>query len=374
LNHGLEKNRTIVSFRRSEKDRFVALFEALPDAVLVLDIETGAVLFSNHAAQALFGCGAKALQGKTLAELLGETNPLADAAQGRDGGLRQGVTVHDVLIRNQPCASLSAVPLEEQGLSLVVLRAGAPPVKTQWVDRARRAFKPAQHLARLLGHEIRNPLSGIRGAAQLLAASDLGDDDRELAKLIDAETQRILRLIDKVNVFDDAPLSQYGPVNLHEILTHVMRLSQPGFAGVIAPAFDPSLPCVHGHRDRLVQALLNLVKNAIEACDAAGLGPAGRVTVRTYYDAHGSFHPDSHAKLPLCVDIEDNGPGLSPEMQKGIFEPYRTTKPSGLGLGLSIVSKIVDDHGGALEAQGGPGRTVFRISLPRDRAAAGEAA
>lgn len=329
------------------------ILHALPDAVLMVDAN-GSVLFSNHSAQSFLGMGEKTLAGKTVAAILGEAHPVNEALRAG-----QSVSMRDIAILGKPANSLSAVPMEE-GRCLLVINFDAMPLKNEWVAKIKRSLKPAQHLARMLAHEIKNPLAGIRGAAQLLAKSELQADDRELASLIDAETQRILRLIDKVNIFDDAPQSQYAPVNLHEVLEHVEKVAKSGFAsGVsIVKRYDPSLPAVHGHHDRLVQALLNLVKNAAEA-------GGNEIILRSYYDTAASIHPESHARLPVCIDIEDNGAGIDAETLQHLFEPYHTTKPSGEGLGLSIVSKIIDDHGGAIDVSSRPSKTVFKISFPR---------
>jgi two-component system, NtrC family, nitrogen regulation sensor histidine kinase GlnL len=352
----LKEQQKIVPLKRTAAPDVKAMLHAFPDAMLALDPE-GAVIFSNYAAQAFFGQGERSLLGKPASSLMGEATPAGEILQN----MAQTVTAHDLVICGKPVSSLSVVPVEEQGFSLLVLRPEPLPVKSEWVARIKRTLKPAQHLARMLAHEIKNPLSGIRGAAQLLAKSDLSADDRELAQLIDAETQRIFRLIDKVNIFDDAPHRQYQSLNIHEVLSHVVRLSESGFGVKVAEHYDPSLPPVYGHADRLVQALLNIVKNAAEALPAQG----GRIIIRTYYDTAAAVHPESHAKLPVCIDVEDNGCGISLEMQQRLFEPYQTTKPQGEGLGLSIVSKIIDDHGGAVDVASAPGKTVFKISLPR---------
>jgi two-component system nitrogen regulation sensor histidine kinase GlnL len=324
------------------------LIDAIPDAVIVAD-GAGAVVFANLAAQEFFGMGEKALSARSLAELLGASNPFTGVMPG------QALTAHDLVINGKAVSSLSAVPMDD--LSVIVLRTDAVPVKTEWAARVKRALKPAQHLARMLAHEIKNPLTGIRGAAQLLASSDLKADDRELAVLIENETQRVMRLIDKVNVFDDAPHHQYASINIHEVLGQVIRLAQSGFGAKVLTQYDPSLPHIHGHADRLVQAFLNLVKNAVEA--------GGDVTIRTYYDAAPGYHPETHARLPVCVSVEDTGRGIAPDMLGRLFEPYQTTKPQGEGLGLSIVSKIIDDHGGAVDVTSIPGKTVFKISFPK---------
>ena len=353
---GLKENQKIVPLKRTTAPDVKAIFHALPDAVLAFDAG-GEVVFSNHAAQAFFGFGDKGFLGKTIRDLLGDATPAQDVLKD----LVQNVTLHDITVCGKRVSSLSVAPVPEQGLCLLVLRHDAVPVRNEWVARIKRTLQPAQHLARVLAHEIKNPLAGIRGAAQLLAKSSLTPDDRELAELIDTETQRISRLIDKVNIFDDAPHAQYRAVNIHEVLEHVARLSESGFGVKIATQYDPSLPDIHGHADSLVQAMLNIVKNAAEALPREG----GRVSIRTFYDTAAAFHPDSHVKLPICIDVEDNGCGIDAETLERLFEPYRTTKPQGEGLGLSIVSKIIDDHGGAIGVSSVAGRTVFKISLPR---------
>jgi len=331
----------------------LAMLRALPDAVLAMEAD-GAVSFSNHSAQAFFGMGEKALAGKTLADILGITHPVYDALR-----LGQSVSMRDTAVMGKPVSSLSAVPMEE-GRCLLVINYETVPVKSEWAAKIKHSLKPAQHLARMLAHEIKNPLAGIRGAAQLLSKSGLGHDDRELASLIDSEAQRIFRLVDKVNIFDDAPQSQYAPVNLHEVLEQVEKAARSGFAAgmKIVRKYDPSLPPVHGHYDRLVQTIMNLVKNAAEA-------GGDEIVIRSYYDTAASIHPESHARLPVCIDIEDNGKGIDAETRQHLFEPYHTTKPKGEGLGLSIVSKIMDDHGGAVDVSSRPGKTIFKLSFPR---------
>ncbi len=213
------------------------MLHALPDAVLAVEAG-GEVSFSNYSAQAFLGMGEKALAGKMLADILGDTHPVYDALRAG-----QSVSMRDTAILGKQVSSLSAVPMED-GRCLIVINYETVPLKSEWVSKIKNSLKPAQHLARMLAYEIKNPLAGIRGAAQLLGKSDLGEDDRELAALIDSEAQRIFRLVDKVNIFDDAPQSQYAPVNLHEVLEQVEKAARTGFgAGMkIVKKYDPSLP------------------------------------------------------------------------------------------------------------------------------------
>lgn len=338
-----------------------ALIDALPDALLVCDA-AGLVLFCNHNAQALFGTGARALMGRGLADIFGSDSPGVAALQmAREHG--RPAKLSDLTIQGIDIESLSCTPMPDADLYLVALRYNMIPVKNEWMKKVKHALKPAQHLARVLAHEIKNPLAGIRGAAQLLTKSDLTVEDRELAQMIADETQRVFRLIEKVNIFDDGAPHRHAPVNIHEVLAQVEKLAASGFAPGISfvQKYDPSLPDILGQRDHLAQALLNLVKNACEAAPATG----GRVVMHTRYDTAAPIHPESHLRLPVCIEIEDNGAvGIHPDMRERLFEPYQTTKPQGEGLGLSIVSKIVDDHGGTIDVSSAPGKTVFKLSFP----------
>jgi two-component system nitrogen regulation sensor histidine kinase GlnL len=225
-------------------------------------------------------------------------------------------------------------------------------------------------MAAILAHEVKNPLSGIRGAAQLLEHS-VADSDRELAVLIRDEADRIRALVDRMEMFGDKPIERTA-VNIHRVLDHVRRLAQSGFAAHlrVTESYDPSLPPVWGNRDLLVQVLLNLVKNAAEAMSDAGLGSdtgGGEIILTTGYQPGvrlAAPHATEPLNLPLVVTVRDTGPGIPPDVEKNLFDPFVTTKSGGSGLGLALVAKIIGDHGGLIEVDSKPGRTEFRIFLP----------
>jgi two-component system nitrogen regulation sensor histidine kinase GlnL len=224
------------------------------------------------------------------------------------------------------------------------------------------AARGASAMAEMLAHEVKNPLSGIRGAAQLLEQG-AADGDRELCQLIQDEADRIRNLVDRMDMFSDRPV-ELAPVNIHQVLDHVRRVAQTGFAAHlrITEEYDPSLPMVWGNRDQLVQILLNLVKNAAEAVDPMG----GEIILATAYH-HGVriAVPGSQERVhvPLQVSVRDNGPGIKEAVRATLFEPFVTTKRGGQGLGLALVAKLVADQGGLIECDSRPGRTIFRISL-----------
>ncbi len=237
---------------------------------------------------------------------------------------------------------------------------------------ARKAARQAIGMADMLAHEIKNPLAGIRGAAQLLSMN-VAEDDREFTDLIVAESRRIVALLDQVERFGDTTAPDLMAVNLHDILERARRSAELGFARnlEVVTEYDPSLPDALGDDDQLMQVALNLLKNAAESIERGQReGGSGRtIRLRTFYDAALRLQPTpDHPRgrvLPLQVEIEDDGPGIPEAIATQIFEPFVSGRENGTGLGLALVSKIVTDHGGWLRVESRPGRTIFRISLPK---------
>ena len=225
-----------------------------------------------------------------------------------------------------------------------------------------KAAKSAIGMAEMLAHEIKNPLAGITGAAQLLSMS-LTPDDQEMTDLIVGESRRIVKLLEQVEQFGNLRPPVLKPVNIHDVLDRARQSASVGFGAhmLFVEEYDPSLPPTMADADQLLQVFLNLLKNASEASQEAGT-----IRLHTLYDTsflvRGSF--GTHARLPLHIEIIDDGPGLPSEIADDIFEPFVSGKENGTGLGLALVSKLIGDAGGWISVDSVPGRTLFRISLP----------
>lgn len=344
---------------------------AVPHPLVALD-GNGAVLFVNPPAEQFFDVSAAVLRRQAFSAVLPFGSPiLALIGQVREHGVT--VSEYEVEIAT-PRLSPRVV---DAHLSPIVDVAGGVLVMfqersiAQKMDRQltqRHATRSVTSMAAILAHEIKNPLAGIRGAAQLIE-QNASESDRTLTRLICEETDRIRKLVDRMEVFTDRRPVEGRPVNIHEVLDHVKHLARSSFGRgiVFTDNYDPSLPPVMGDRDRLIQVLLNLVKNAADA--VTGFSDA-EIVLST------AFKPGVHLTvggsrdrlaLPLEVSVRDNGAGVPAEMQTSMFEPFVSSKPKGAGLGLAIVAKIVSDHGGTIECESEPRRTVFRLRLPMHR-------
>jgi len=345
------------------------IMSAVPVPVVLIDVDNR-FRFVNHAAEQFLGISASGLSQLRLRDLVPEDNPLFLLV---DQVRRSGATVsdHDMSVDsprlNKRGMTVQGANLPEEPGSVVLVLQDASAARA--LDRQlafRGAARSVTGMAAVLAHEVKNPLSGIRGAAQLLEGS-VAEPDRELTLLIRDEADRIRDLVDRMEMFGEKPIER-SPVNIHRVLERVRKLAQTGFAAHVrfTEAYDPSLPPVWGNRDQLVQVLLNLVKNAAEAVTNADT-PHGEIMLATAYQ-HGMrvAIPGSRTRLdlPLMVSVRDNGAGIPEDIRPHLFEPFVTSKPSGNGLGLALVAKIIGDHGGLIEVDSRPGRTEFRLHLP----------
>lgn len=348
----------------------VQTLNVLPMPVLVIG-EGHVVIYANTAAEDFFQSSAAVLKRQRIDDLVAFGSPILGLIEEVQ---RRGASVSEYRLDfgsprlgSDRTVDVFASPLPSQGDAVVLMlqeRTIAEKMDRQLTHRG--AARSITALGAMLAHEIKNPLSGIRGAAQLLEGS-ISDADRMLTQLICDETDRIVKLVERVELFGDERPSERDPVNVHDVLDHVKRLAQSGFARHIrfSEVYDPSLPPVSGNRDQLVQVLLNLVKNAAEAIGEHAIN--GEVTLSTAYRPGIRMQvPGSSERiaLPLEIVIRDNGPGVPHDLVQHLFDPFVTTKAQGSGLGLALVAKVIGDHGGIVECESVPRRTQFRILLP----------
>jgi len=341
------------------------LWNSLPVPALLIDADDR-ISESNPAAETFLNLSSRALVGSGLWDKVMIDAPL-ETAYARARETRTSLFINDVDVGSGERAPLQcnvqiAPLIGAEGHMLMLISPREMASRITQNAQIHRAARSAIGMAEMLAHEIKNPLAGIAGAAQLLSMS-LEKDDLELTDLIVEETRRIVKLLEQVEQFGNLRPPKLGAVNIHDILDRVRQSAAVGFGAhmMLIEDYDPSLPPTWADADQLVQVFLNLVKNASEVGQAGG-----SVTLRTFYDPSLRLRRDdgTRARLPLQVEIIDDGPGLSPDIAPEVFEPFVSGRENGTGLGLALVSKLIGQIGGWISVDSVPGRTVFRVSLP----------
>ena len=345
------------------------VINALPLPVITIGPDDE-VLDGNHAAENFFDMSVRVMRRQRLADIVPFGSPavlLVDEVRRRGSGVSEHrVDMTSPRLGTERVVDLFAAPLGESGTVVLLFQERTIADKMDRQLSHRGAARSLTALGAMLAHEIKNPLSGIRGAAQLLESA-VDENDRMLTRLICEETDRIVNLVERMELFGDERPVGRGPVNVHGVLDHVRRLAMSGFARHIriVESYDPSLPPVHGNRDELIQVILNLVKNAAEAIGVDALD--GEITLSTAFRAGVRLEmPGSRGRVavPIEVAVSDNGPGVPPDLLPHLFDPFVTTKAQGSGLGLALVAKLVEAHGGIVECESATRRTTFRVLLP----------
>ena len=342
-----------------------ALWSSLPVPALLID-EDNRIVLSNPAAELFLNLSSKSLSGQPVWEKVLIDADLAEPFE-RTRRQRASLSINDVAVGSgmappQNCGLLFA-PLQGEARAMILMI--APQQIASRLTRnsvTGKAARSAIGMAEMLAHEIKNPLAGITGAAQLLSMN-LSREDLELTDLIVAESRRIVKLLEQVEQFGNLRPPVLKPVNIHDILDRARRSAAVGFGAhmLFIEDYDPSLPQTLADGDQLLQVFLNLIKNAAEANKEGGA-----IRLHTFYDTSLRVRRSdgTQARLPLQVEVIDDGPGLPPEIAEDIFEPFVSGKENGTGLGLALVSKLIGDAGGWISVDSVPGKTVFRVSLP----------
>ncbi|WP_299350504.1 ATP-binding protein [uncultured Shimia sp.] len=343
-----------------------AIWNSLPVPAVLVD-ENDLIAEINPAAESFLNASAKSMRGVPVWDKITVDAPLEEALErARDHGTPIFVNDADIGTGEGPPVqgNLQIAPVSgEAGHMLILITSRELAGRLTRSQGVKSSAKSAIGMAEMLAHEIKNPLAGITGAAQLLSMN-LSPEDLELTDLIVEESRRIVKLLEQVEQFGNLSPPQKQAVNIHDVLDRARRSAVVGFGAhmTIVEEYDPSLPLAQGDADQLLQVILNLLKNASEAA-----GDKGLIRLKTYYEHSFRLRRSdgSGQALPLQIEVIDDGPGLPQDIRGDVFDPFVSGRENGTGLGLALVSKIISDHDGLITVDSAPGRTVFRISLPR---------
>ena len=343
-----------------------ALWVSLPMPAVLLD-DNDLITDLNPAAEGFLNISSRAVKGTPVWDKLAVDAPIeVNLRRARAQGSPLFVNDVDVGCGNRPPlqCNLSFAPVSgREGVMILMIYPRELAHRMTQSVSVKSAAMSAIGMAEMLAHEIKNPLEGITGAAQLLSMN-LNAEDLELTDLIVEESRRVVKLLEQVEEFGNLSPPNQQAVNIHDVLDRARRSALLGFGAEmkIIEDYDPSLPQVLGDPDQLLQVVLNLLKNASEAAGAGG----GTIRLKSFYEHSFSLRRSDgtgHA-LPLQIEIIDDGPGLPQDIKGDVFDPFVSGRENGTGLGLALVSKILSDHKGWVSVDSVPGHTVFRLSLP----------
>ncbi len=342
------------------------IFANLPNPVFVLDLENR-FIYLNQAAEIFFQSSRMILLGTVLTSIIpADSNFLSMVRRARSQSISvgdQGVELAGPKI-GLKLINVQITPFGDREPRLLICiqeRALAERLRGQSLFRG--AARSIAAMAALLAHEVKNPLAGIKGAAQLLEA-DLDSDGQNLTRMIVEESDRVAALLDRMEGFAGGANLVLAPLNIHEILDHCLNLAQASYGAhmKIKRSYDPSLPLVNGHRDLLIQAFINIIKNASEATDIDA-----EIVIKTSYSQGRRLTfsaEDGGSYAPVQVEVMDNGRGISEGLRDHIFDPFVSGRSGGSGLGLTMVASIIADHGAMIDVESVSGQTVFRMNFP----------
>lgn len=343
-------------------DMLPPLVEEWPFPLLLIEPESEHITWANQAAQEWLGKSIKRILGKRPWDVFSVNKDVTDIIS-KCADYNAPLTMRDCPVtrgdNEEEFAHFTAYPTRA-GIGLSLWVAGPQPRRTKVGGQL------VTGMGRLIAHELKNPLAGIKGAAQLLRDDVASEEGQSLIDLIGSEIDRIRRLADRMETLGDQDPENSDRVNIHEILRRARRVIQSANPGLVfTERYDPSLPHAKGDADTLMQALLNLIKNAAEA--VAELGDKGEIILETSFRSGVSARRENSSDqqhLPIEIRIIDNGTGIAEHIADQVFQPFVSTKPEGQGLGLALVSKVASAHGGIVEVKSRPGKTKFSLLLP----------
>ena len=336
------------------------LSEDWPFPLFLIDPESESISWANHSAQEWTGKSVRKLTGQLPWDLLNVDDDTRQIVS-RCSESQSPLTMRDVMVRRddreEELCHVTAYPAEK-GIGLGLWFTGSKP------RESRVGGAVVSGMGRMIAHELKNPLAGIKGAAQLLKDDVQSEEGVSLLDLISSEIDRIRRLAYRMETLGDQDPDNADRVNIHELLRQARRVIQSANPKLVfTERYDPSLPHAKGDADTLMQALLNIIKNAAEAIEEAE--DNGEIILETRFRSGVSKITDQTARhLPIEIRIIDNGPGVAENIKEQLFQPFVTSKPEGQGLGLALVSKVASAHGGIVEISSRPGRTKFSLLLP----------